>query len=408
MTRFLASLKKEFILLGRDWHGVAVLFLMPAAFILIMSVAIQGQDDLSPELDVGMVLDRRDPDEDLLMRLLAQSENLRIRSFDTAERQQAEEQLTRGEIDFLVITAPFFSEALRLDPEKPSARGSVILRAGAGIDTAIWLMFQSSVKEAYAKTRLNRFLASMEGRQAGEVSQDQIAELNDYVNPHAIDATMVDAAGRTVARPSAVQHSVPAWLIFGMFFVVIPISNVMVAERQTGARTRLQTINVPAGTLLLSKLLPYLIINQAQLILMLGVGVFVVPWFGGTALSLHGPPAAYALLAVGISMAALGYGFLISVIARTTEQATVIGGGGNILMAALGGIMVPAFVMPPTMQTLTQLSPMAWALSGFHDILLYRASLGAILPEIGMLSSFGVVLLWIAGRRYRRDLRGGR
>jgi len=407
MTRFLASLKKEFILLRHDWHGVAVLFVMPAVFILIMSVAIQGQDDVAPELDMGMVLDLQDPDQELLLRLLVESDNLRIRPFDRAQQQQAEQQLADAEVDFLVITAPFFSQALLPDSDSPGTQGSVMIRAGAGIETAVWLLIQSSVKEAYAKTRLNRFLISMEGGEAGEVSQEQIEELNDYVNPHAIETMVVDAAGRGVARPSAVQHSVPAWLIFGMFFVVIPLSNVMVAERQTGARTRLQTINVPAGRLLLSKFVPYLIINQIQLILMLGVGVFVVPWFGGTALSLPGPLSAYALLAVSTSLAALGYGLLISVMARTTEQATVIGGGGNILMAALGGIMVPTFVMPPAMQALTHLSPMAWALSGFHDVLLHRAPLTAILPEVGILSAFGAVLLWIAGRRYRRDLQGG-
>jgi ABC-2 type transport system permease protein len=407
MTEFLASLKKEFILLGRDWHGVVVLFLMPAVFILIMSVAIQGQDDVSPELDMGMVLDGRNPDDELLLRLLDESDNLRVRPFDKTQRQQAELLLARADLDFLVITAPFFSEALLPDPDSPSARGSVVVKAGAGIETIVWLMIQSSVKEAYAKTRLNRFLASMEGVESGEVSQEQIAELNEYVNPHAIETTVVDAAGRAVARPSAVQHSVPAWLIFGMFFVVIPISNVMVAERQTGARMRLQTINVPAGRLLLSKLIPYLVINEIQLLLMLGVGVLIVPWFGGIALSLPGPLPAYALLGVSISLAALGYGFLISVTARTTEQATVIGGGGNILLAALGGIMVPAFVMPPAMQTLAHLSPMAWALSGFHDILLHRAPVSAILPEVGMLSGFGALLLWIASRRYRRALQGG-
>src|SRR5213078_4792875 len=175
----------------------------------------------------------------------------------------------------------------------------------------------------------------------------------------------VETIGR-IARPSSVQQNVPAWLIFGMFFVVMPISSLFVVERREGTLARLVSLRVPFSMLLLGKVGPYLVVNLVQAALMLLDGRTLVPWFGGETLAL---PARWDLLAAVTactSFAAIGWGLFVAVCSRTLEQATVISGVGNILAAAVGGVMVPRFVMPESMQKLSQASPMAWALDGFH------------------------------------------
>jgi ABC-2 type transport system permease protein len=103
------------------------------------------------------------------------------------------------------------------------------------------------------------------------------------------------------------------------------------------------------------------------------------------------------------SIAAIGWGLLVAVVARTMEQATVIGGVGNILAAAIGGIMVPKFVMPPAMQTMAEFSPMAWALDGFHAVILRSGALADIAAPSLKLFLLGALLcvaaLWIHHRR---------
>ena len=58
--------------------------------------------------------------------------------------------------------------------------------------------------------------------------------------------------------------------------------------------------------------------------------------------------------------------------------------------------MVPKFIMPSAMQPLTQISPMAWALDGFHEILLRAGSLGDALPYAIRLLSFALIALLAA------------
>jgi ABC-2 type transport system permease protein len=81
----------------------------------------------------------------------------------------------------------------------------------------------------------------------------------------------------------------------------------------------------------------------------------------------------------------------------------VIGGVGNIHAAALGGIMVPRFVMPETMQRVTELSPMAWALDGFHAVILRQGGAADIAASCGKLLALGAALLgaalWLHHRR---------
>ena len=153
-----------------------------------------------------------------------------------------------------------------------------------------------------------------------------------------------------------------------------------------------------------AKLLPYFLINQLQFVVMLLLGRYLLPLLGVPPLLLNGPLWPYALLAVAVSLAALGYALLVSVLAKSTEHAVVLGGGGIIIMAALGGIMVPAYVMPEAMQALARLSPMAWGLDAFQQLLLNRAGVGGIAAYLQLLLLFAAACLLLAVWLYRRQL----
>jgi ABC-2 type transport system permease protein len=185
--------------------------------------------------------------------------------------------------------------------------------------------------------------------------------------------------------------------VFAIFFVVIPVSNAVIRERQLGTLRRLKTTRVGNTTLLLGKLIPYFGINQLQVAVMLLIGMVGVPLLGGDALARNGSAAALILISAAVSLAALGYALLIAVVAKTTEQATVIGGAGNIILAAIGGIMVPKFVMPAGMQKLADFSPMSWGLDGFLDVLLRGGNVQSVLPETLKLAALGLAALWLAG-----------
>jgi ABC-2 type transport system permease protein len=87
--------------------------------------------------------------------------------------------------------------------------------------------------------------------------------------------------------------------------------------------------------------------------------------------------------------------------ARTTEQATSFSSATVMIMAALGGILVPKAVMPPLMQDVAVLSPLSWGLDGFLDVFIRGGGVHQVLPEALSLLAFSAVCHGIAIMRYR-------
>ena len=195
--------------------------------------------------------------------------------------------------------------------------------------------------------------------------------------------------------PSAVQQSVPAWLVFAMFFISMPIANTFITEKNQGTLIRLISMNVSKGYLLFGKFLPYFLINMTQVFFMILVGMFAVPLLGGQALTLGDSMAGLLLISASVSFSAVSVALLISSVAKTTEQATTVSGVMYVIFAAIGGIMVPTFVMPVFMQKIAIVSPMSWGLEGFLDIFLRHGGVRDVMTKSMSLIVFGLIMLII-------------
>ncbi|WP_240348556.1 ABC transporter permease, partial [Pseudomonas viridiflava] len=90
-------------------------------------------------------------------------------------------------------------------------------------------------------------------------------------------------------------------------------------------------------------------LNLLQFAALLALGVYGLPLLGLEPLSLPGNGVAYGVLALSIALTTSCLGLLLAALARSVEQALLLGSGINILLAAIGGIMVPKSVMPAAM-----------------------------------------------------------
>jgi ABC-2 type transport system permease protein len=197
-------------------------------------------------------------------------------------------------------------------------------------------------------------------------------------------------------RLTAVQQSVPAWLIFGMFFVVIPIAGVLIQERSDGTLARMATFDVAPGAMLAGKLMAFTLLNWVQLALMVIVGRWIVPWLGGDTLYLNIAVGWFLLTVFATSAAAVCLALLIAVYSRNFELAAALGGGLNVLLAAIAGVMVPRVLMPPTLQTISEWSPMGWALDALQAVFLGDPDAAFVLPRVGLLIAFAVACLLLS------------
>jgi ABC-2 type transport system permease protein len=191
--------------------------------------------------------------------------------------------------------------------------------------------------------------------------------------------------------PNSTQHNVPAWTLFAIFFIIVPLSINMVKEKTQGTFIRLRTNPVNYATVLGGKTLVYLGVCLVQFSLMLLLGVYLFPMIGLPKLDISGRIPMLFMVATFAGLAAVGLGLLLGTIAKTQEQSAPFGATFVVILAALGGVWVPVFVMPRFMQQLSNISPMNWGLNGFYDVFLRNGNLKDILPEISLLFLFFIL-----------------
>jgi len=398
--KFWSLVRKELLVLGRDVHGLLVLFVMPAVFILIMSLAMRDGFNSERAVSVDFLLQNQSA-ERLGARLseeLKQVEGFRAVPVDAAvAADELRRQVAEDEYKFALLVPPDFGARLK-DWGGEAAEPVTVLMSPA-VAPQSRLLFEIAVNQTLRKLQLENFVFPSLGLMS--LGQEQL--LLPAAN---LAGEYVFRDGAERVTPTAVQQSVPAWLVFAMFFVVIPLSTAFLVEREEGTLVRLQMMNVSPATLILAKVAPYYLVNQIQMVLMVAVGMYLVPRLGGDALN---PPDSWLglwLVSSATSLAAIGFALLISTLVRSSIEATTLGGVSNIILGALGGVMVPKFVMPKFMQDVVTISPMSWGLEGFLDVFLRGGAWGEVVPEAGALLLFGAGCLAGASLLFQRRLRG--
>jgi len=293
----------------------------------------------------------------------------------------------------------------------PAVRGvyrSAVLNALQLGVVGLELSRKGAAFEQLLPQELQRSMVEQMGTFPSTSLQPKLPQLSfDWTGQQLIELKEELAAPEKYAiLPTSVQQNVPAWTLFGMFFIVIPLAGTLIRERQEGTLTRLMMMPVTNSSLLLGKVSAHLLICMIQFGLMLAVGRFVLPLFGPPVLEFGSAPFALFLVAVSAALAACGYGILVGVVARSYDQAAIFGSVSIVIAAALGGVMVPVYVMPRFMQNLSVISPLGWGLDAFLDIFVRGGTLLSVLPRVAALGGFFLLCIFIAMIIFQRWRKG--
>jgi ABC-2 type transport system permease protein len=201
--------------------------------------------------------------------------------------------------------------------------------------------------------------------------------------------------------PDSAQHNVPAWSVFAMFFIIIPLTASMITEREEGSLMRLQSMPVSYFQIMMGKVTVFLIVCMVQTLLMILTGIFILPLFNAAPLSMAHHYLPVIFMTVVSALASLGFGILVGSVFTTHQQAAAFGAVSIIILAALGGLWVPMYLMPAAMQHIARISPLNWAITGYYDIFLREGGIRQVLPQaLKLLIFFGATIF--AAILYRR------
>lgn len=414
MFKLWASIKKEAVLLFRDLGALIILFVMPLVLIITITLIQQGSFKALSDSKIPVVLVDNDGGTVAqgIRKNLEAGGNFEIVSAvggQTLNEEMARNEVFAGNFPMAVIVPEKLSADLN---KKVQVNVDKILKdVGVGADTAvidthttakeIRLYFDPATQMAFksaVKNNIDKMVSELEVQAVYTLFQEQ---LSDSVNAFSQQSFLqfreiMPVQGEKELIPNATQHNVPAWTLFAIFFIVIPLSINLVKEKGQGTLVRLRTLPMPYFLVILGKTVTFLVICMIQFYLMVAVGVWLFPHLGLEPLQVEGKMILMSLVALCSGFAAIGFGILLGTISETQEQSAPFGATSVVILAAIGGVWVPVFAMPEFMQLVSGFSPMNWGLNAFYDVILRNAGLGALLPRLALLLVFYALMTGIA------------
>lgn len=421
LAKLLASIGKELRVIARDRAGLALMFVMPLGFVTVMSVALQdvlGGADSSARLSFQIAVLDGDRGEvgRLVARELAALDFVRVTQLSAADLETASaalrDRVRAGEQRLALIIPAHLTTALdaalahdgpaMLSGAAPSRQIHLELLVDPALRADYRLLVTMAVERILQGIEMRRALTLMSGIAPAPIvpASASMVRSGGIMSVHGGGLESGPRAPPAKIAPTSAQQNVPAYSLLAIFLLVVPLSQTFIKERAQGSLMRLRSMPVPAWVIIGGKFVPYFMINLLQMALCLAVGRYLLPVLGGTALHFENSAAGILLLCAAASVAAIAFALMVALFARTAEQATAFGATSVLLMAALGGIMVPRSLMPPALQQIGLISPLGWAQDGFLDLFVRGAGAGDVLGHAGALLAFAAACTSLAAWRF--------
>ncbi len=372
----------------RDRSNIFFVFMLPMMLILVLGAAFGG----SFEPRVGVLVAGEGPLAREVAKRITALDGLEVTEWD--DRDALVLAVERGTLEAAVLVPADYDDALAAGGAsaieyvaRPGADAmalrntveSVVIEQGALLRAAALAAARTGVPydEAVATAR-----ATTAEVVAIEIEPSVVGELNPF------------------QRLGQFQLGAYSQLLLFVFLTSMTGSTALIESRRLGVAGRMVATPTAVRTVLLGEALGRLAVALVQ-------GVFIM---AGTALLFGvswGDPLAAVTILLVFSLGASGTAMLMGAVLDNPEQAGGIGVVLGIALGALGGSMVPLMVMEmfsPTLFQIAHVTPHAWGIRAFEKVILGDGGLADILPELGVLAAFALVVYTLGAWRLRVSL----
>ena len=442
MSKLTAVIINEWLLLWRDKAALLVLFVMPSVLVLVITLV--QENVLKTAGNSGLHILFIDQDQQSLSReiekKLGATETLRlIRTHeghqpDTTVVKQA---VLRGDYQAAIVIPQGVSEALHhrarqtiqavfakaktthVNPGpapvihlyfEPTVMGGVRSAIRNALDIVVLGIEVNAQLKAFSEQLPDYIAAGMEAEIGPFASKSLAGKLPEFdFKLSGKRLTLITESSATASdafpQPTSVQQNVPAWALFGIFLIAVPIAGSLIRERNSGIYLRLLSFPVTHIILLTGKMAAFVAVCFVQLVLIGFIGLFLLPVLGTPPLEMGASPWGILIISGSAVLAAVSYGIMLGTLANSYEQASMLGPITIVIAAAIGGIMVPVYAMPKFMQTLSNVSPLAWGLNGFLDVFVRGGKTTSVFFDASLLLAFCAACLIISWLAFFRRIR---
>lgn len=395
---------KECKLLIRDLGGLLLLLLMPALLTIIMALVQDAPFKNFENVKFNVLILNQDKGNTGTKLITSLQDNQQFNLIETINNQP---------IDSTTFYELIHQGTYLLGVHIPTSTTSIILNttnelvkdiAGLGSEnhmndtTAIKLIFDPGAQPT-VRNALSLALEQEVTKTKTQILLERLSQSNGQNYNINFDRFEVLKVKSLNAQPklsqqkliSSVQHNVPAWAIFGMFMIVVPISGSIIREREDGSALRIRLIPNAFLQVSIGKILFYITVCFFQFLFMMLVGLYIIPLMGLEPISFGNQWYLIIPVIFCIAFTAVSYGYMIGNIFTTSNQASSFGSISIVLLSALGGIWIPIAILPEIMQNIALISPLYWSLEAVNNIFLRESGLAGIAKPCLALMIFGLI-----------------
>lgn len=394
MYKLRAAIVKDLRVLLRDKIGLAFMFLMPVVLVIVVTNIQSSTFQLLNKNKLTVLLLNRDTGR-LSREFLQTLDKTGLFRIKQLSAKVTDVQLREGlhqKDALLAITVPASFTGDVLYKAKNTA-GKAMKSFGLEGDSAkhtagnlpLDVYYQPSLPESYHLSVQGAVRSAVQIVESKETLRQLYLAINDKPLPAKMENELLQnqtqireravAGGQDVKTPDATQHNVPAWTIFAMFFVIISLAGSIIREKRSGSFVRLKTLPTSYALALFARQLTYLAVTVLQALVVFAIGIWLFPVIGLPGLQLPQDVLGFFVITLIIGWAAVSYAVCAGVFFNTEEQANSFGAISIVILAAIGGLMVPSFAMPSSFSTAINLSPLHWCLEAYNILFLENGRL---------------------------------
>lgn len=392
--------------LFRDPKTLIFFLALPIAFTFFMGFALQSMvepDD--PRIILGWVND--DPDGFLsqqLYNILSESQAVRLVE---VEASQAATQLRSGKVaGVLSVPEDFSANAVASQPAQLTLLADPLSNTTQSLQQILHTPI-TQIMGSLEIARINSELSdSEETYRTGKENQAEIeATFQSAVQAWAASYTrggFVVMEKATAEEPTAplggnpYNQTSPGILVQFTIFQTFTSALILVQERKNRCLQRLMTTALRPYEVIAGHWLAmfFMLFAQTAMLIVFGQLVLEVNYLGS--------PLGTLLVAITLCLWVASMGLLIGIFAKGDEQAILLSMAAMLIFASLGGANVPLDVSSKLFYTVGHLTPGAWAMDGFQNILVRGLGTSSVIQPALILSGFALIFFILAVWRFRK------
>jgi ABC-2 type transport system permease protein len=401
----LVILRIQWTLLCRDRLGLGMFVLVPIAFLTMFGLAFGGLGSGSDiKIRIGVLdLDHSEQSTALITAVESDSSRMELVTIKGDDLEAARIAVQAGTFPGAVVIPKGFGKSmlgeaapmpleLYYDSSNPIApelaQGTLLEGASRGLAPAL-IARQLGMLEKMAGPLTERQSAL----RTMLIKAAESGTSPDNMTPSSMISSTIPikaiSSGSKRGNKSLVTYYTGA---IGMMFLMFSASTIcggLLEERESGLTARLSALGTSPWQMILGRFEFSTLIGAAQFVIMLGWAwlIFGVEFFEPNQL------VQLALLVPVAAGAAAGLGLIVSVPCSTRRQQATLSTIIVLLLSALGGSMVPSFMLPQYMQDAAAFVFNWWAIDAFQQVLWYVTpgeTMGGAVLRIG--NALGILL----------------